>query len=51
MTDEELAAEAAQISPEVQAWLESLADAELLEIQDDTPAGRVLLATAPGGAL
>lgn len=51
MTDEELAAEAAQNSPEVAAWLDTLADAELLEIQDDTPAGRALLATAPPGGL
>jgi hypothetical protein len=50
MTDEQLAAEAAQISPEVQAWLATLSDDDLMEITDDTPAGRALLTTAPVGA-
>jgi len=51
MTDEELAAERAKLAPEVLRWLGGLSDAELLEIQDDTPAGRALLVTAPPGGL
>lgn len=46
-TDAELAAERAKLAPEVLRWLDTLSDSELLEIQNDTPAGRALLATAP----
>ncbi|MHB1070116.1 MAG: hypothetical protein ACYC1W_09670 [Gemmatimonadaceae bacterium] len=49
-SDAELAAEAAQTAPEIRAWLATLSDDELREIADDTPAGRALIATAPGGA-
>jgi hypothetical protein len=50
MTDEQLAAEAAQVSPAIQAWLATLSNNDLAEITDDTPAGRALLTTAPVGA-
>ena len=50
MTDEQLVAEAGQISPAVQAWLATLSDDDLMEITDDTAAGRALLTTAPVGA-
>ena len=51
MTDAELAAASAGLPPAVRAWLEALTDEELQAINDDTPAGRALLASAPDGAL